>query len=199
MLSPMFAQELKRKLFHGLSLVYLAIYLVAGRAWTLWILGGLFAMVGAIEAVRLRKPEFNALLLRVFGGIHREHEARKPSGILWTLLGCFLTVWLVPHKDVVITALVCLALGDAAASLVGRRWGHLRYGNKSLEGSLACFLTCWAVATLFLHSPFATQEILLVAMLVTVAEAVPLPLNDNIWIPLIPGLTLTFLRAARLQ
>ncbi len=70
----------------------------------------------------------------------------------------------------------------------------MRVGGKSLEGSLACFLACWLAGTLFLAPPFGSREVVVGALVATVAEALPLPVNDNLWLPLLPGLALMFLR-----
>jgi diacylglycerol kinase (CTP) len=187
--------ELKRKAFHALSAGYALVYTLAGRGPTLWTLGVLLAVVAAVEAVRLRSPGVNAALVRLFGGIHREHELHRPSGILWTLTGSFLTVLLIPSPDIALAALWYLAAGDAAAGVVGRNWGRVRIGDKSLEGSLACFLSCWFVGAACLAQPFGSVEVLLGALTATVAEAAPLPLNDNLWLPLLSGLALTALRS----
>lgn len=188
--------ELKRKFFHVFSAFYALLYILAGREASLWTLGAFFCLTGAVEAVRLRNPRVNEKLIALFGGIHREFEEKNPSGILWTLGGSFLTIWLIPHPDVVLAGLWYLALGDGAAAVVGRSWGHIRIGSKSLEGSLACFLACWGAGTLCLAPAFGAQEALLGALAATVVEILPLPLNDNLWMPLLPGLLLTFLRAA---
>jgi dolichol kinase len=189
-----FVLETKRKLFHFLSAAYALLFTFAGRPVSLWVLGLLLALVATLEAARLRVPALNKKLIGYFGGIHREEEVRRPSGILWTLTGCFLTIWLVPHKDIALAALWYLAVGDAAAGLVGRTWGHIRLGRKSLEGSLSCFVTCWFVGAVILHSPFGSLEILFGALVATIVEALPLPLNDNLWIPTVSGLFLTALR-----
>ena len=51
------------------------------------------------------------------------------------------TGWEVPVREVgMVSGVVCVGLGDAAASLVGRRWGHRKWlwgGGKSVEGSAA--------------------------------------------------------------
>jgi dolichol kinase len=186
--------EVKRKAFHSLSALYAVLFTLAGREPTLWTLGSLFVVVGAVEAVRLRQPVFNERLVRLFGGIHRPEEVRRPSGILWTLLGCFLTVLLIPDADIVLASLWYLALGDAVAGLVGRNWGRVRIGSKSLEGSLSCFLACWLVGTLCLTPDFGRVETVLGALAATLFELVPLPLNDNLWIPFLSGLVLTAFR-----
>ncbi|KAL4948889.1 hypothetical protein BDW69DRAFT_188837 [Aspergillus filifer] len=49
--------------------------------------------------------------------------------------------WDVETRDVsMLSGIICVGLGDAAASLVGRRWGRRKWfwgGGKSVEGSLA--------------------------------------------------------------
>ncbi len=194
-MTPDFFLEIKRKFFHSLSLLYALLYWVMGREVSLWALGIAFVLVGILEAVRLRNPAVNETMLRWFHGIHRESEIHKPSGILWTLLGCWLTMFFVPHRDIVVACLLYLAAGDAAASLVGKRWGHLRLGRKSLEGTLACFLACWAVGTIFLTPPFGSKEVVVGALIATAIEFMPIPLNDNLWMPFVPGIVLAYLRA----
>jgi dolichol kinase len=101
----------------------------------------------------------------------------------------------VPHRDIVIASLWFLALGDAAAALVGRSIGHIRIGDKSLEGSAACFLACWAAGMFFLDSPGGKiPEAAVGAFTAALLEALPMPLDDNLWIPTVAGLVLTALR-----
>ena len=56
--------------------------------------------------------------------------------------GCWLG-WDVPVRDLgMVSGVICVGMGDAAASLVGRRFGRRKWpwsGGKSLEGSLAFF------------------------------------------------------------
>ncbi len=187
--------ELKRKAFHVFTLLYAALYVYAGRTKSLWLLGVGFFLVAVGEAVRLRRPALNEKIIRLFQGIHREKETNRPSGILWTLGGAFLTILLVPYPDVVLACLWYLAVGDAAAALVGKKWGRIRIGQKSLEGSAACFLACWLVGMVFLDSTGGrAPEAAVGAFAAALLEALPLPLDDNFWIPTISGLVLTALR-----
>lgn len=187
--------EIKRKVFHMFTLLYAALFVWGGRMLSLQVLGGAFLCVAVMETFRLHHQAFNDKLMSLFGNIHREKEATRPSGILWTLAGAFLTILLVPHPDIVVTCLWFLAVGDAAAALVGKKWGHIRIGGKSLEGSAACFLACWVAGTIFLDPPGGkVPEAAVGAFAAALLEALPLPLDDNIWIPLVSGLVLTFLR-----
>jgi dolichol kinase len=77
---------------------------------------------------------------------------------IFLLIGCAIPLWLslgslprtgyghlqgwgVPTREVgMVSGVVCVGLGDAAASLIGRRYGHRKWlwgGGKSLEGSAA--------------------------------------------------------------
>ncbi|HRY28610.1 MAG TPA: hypothetical protein P5079_01085 [Elusimicrobiota bacterium] len=187
-------QELRRKFFHLFTFLYVLVYAAAGKNVSLWIFGTFLLVAAAGEAVRLRSPAANAALMKLFRGIHRAEEQHRPSGILWTALGVFLVVLFVPYPDVVITALCYLAVGDTAAALVGRTWGHLRIGGKSMEGSLACFLACWLTGSLTLASPFGSVELIVGALVATLAEILPLPLGDNLWVPVLSGAALSLLR-----
>lgn len=193
-LTPTLRQEGLRKLFHSLSAGYAGLYALAGRERTLLVLG-VAVGVGAIgEAVRLRHNSFNQWLISRFGGIHREKEKDRPSGIFWTLLGCFLTALLVPERDIVIAAMLYLTVGDGLAGFVGRTWGRLRIGAKSIEGSMACFLGAWVVGAIILTPPVGRHEILIGAIVATMIEALSPAPDDNLTLPLLSGVALHFIR-----
>ena len=183
------AREIKRKLFHFLSLLYAAGFYFMGREAILKILVSILVIEGSIELVRLCVPRFNAWIMPLFGGIHREEETHKMSGIFWTLLGSVLTIWLFKDPMVVLCAMGYLVFADAAAALVGVPLGRHGFmgGKKSWEGSAACFLASWLVGLAFLNPLWALGA----AVLVTAVELSPLPWNDNFWIPLLSGGFLT--------
>jgi dolichol kinase len=182
--------EIKRKSFHLLILLYILAYWLLPRPVLLWGFGLLILVVIAGELVRLRVPSFNEALLKYLGGIHREEETKALSGLPWTLSGSFLTILLFPDRTVVMVSFFYLAFGDALAALFGRRFGrHRLMGGKSLEGSTACFAVCLLVGLLFMKPPLA----LLGALIATVIELIPWPLNDNFWMPLFSASALTLL------
>lgn len=191
-----FRKELKRKIFHFFSLLYAGLYAVVGRSGSMKILLPLLAVESAIEFGRFLRPDLNAALLRGFGGIHREAEERRVSGIFWTLLGCALTMALFTTRRVVLCALGQLALGDGLAGLVGVGLGRHRIApGKTLEGSLACFAASFAVGSFFFGPAAGAAS----ALFVTIVELLPLPYNDNLWIPVLAGAFLSFISNSGLR
>jgi dolichol kinase len=170
------------------------LYVAAGRGPTLWLLGTAVVLGAGLEAGRLRHAPLNQWLLVRFAGIHREKEVHRPSGIFWTLVGCFLVVLLVPERDIVVAAMLYLAVGDGLAGFVGRTWGRLRIGDKSVEGSLACFLGAWVIGSLVLTPVPGWPEALVGAFLAAVLEFFSPPPDDNMTLPLLSGLALHFFR-----
>ena len=184
--------EIKRKLFHNLVIVYMLAYAFLPRWATLTILGTALVIVGIIEFIRLRRPEVNAWFLSKFSGIHRDSEVMKPSGIFWTLLGSWLTIFVFPERRIVLPALGFMAFGDTAAALGGQKWGKHPWPKnprKTYEGS-ACFAAVSAVwALFFLRWPAAIPGAVAIAWL----ESLPLPYNDNLWLPVVGAFALSVL------
>lgn len=98
--------------------------------------------------------------------------------------------WPLGRPDVVAGGILVLALGDAAAAVIGRRYGrrHYRVGGstRSLEGSLAMaafsVLALWIAVRVF-PSPVGMGALLGVALLATVLEAVSVRGFDNLLVP----------------
>ncbi|MDE2290522.1 MAG: hypothetical protein KGL53_00460 [Elusimicrobia bacterium] len=188
-------RELGRKAFHMLSLVYLGFYLRFGRGRALEALAAWALVVWAVERTRLSRPELNASLLRLFRGIHRPEEAQRISGILWTTLGCWLTIAaLGAGPRYVEAALLMQAFGDATAALAGKAFGRrvfrFRGKTKSLEGTLACLAVCLACAR---GAGFAWGPALAAASAASAVELAAPPPDDNLWLPLTASLVLALL------
>lgn len=102
-----------------------------------------------------------------------------------------LPLWDLPAGRAATAAgILCLAWGDAAAALVGERWGRHRYrvgeGFRSLEGSaamLAGSLAAVALAGLWIGPPYTFAAILAGALLATLLEASGRRGIDNLLVP----------------
>ncbi|MDR2818135.1 MAG: hypothetical protein LBB37_01670 [Endomicrobium sp.] len=174
--------EIKRKSFHLLSLLYVFGYWYLPK--NIVILGFSVAMtiVILLEYIRFKFPKINDFFKNNFKGFYRSEEADKISGVIWTLLGAFIAILLFPNKSMVFASLLYLAFGDAAAALVGRTIGRYKIStSKSLEGSFACFTVCFIIGLFLFNIQFA----LIGAIAATLIEAIPWKLNDNFWIQII--------------
>lgn len=179
-------RELARKAFHLLTLGYLVVYRLYGRALSAALLGLWMAVVFVVENARLRWPPLNVALVRLFGGIIRPAEEARLSGVYYTCLGSWLTIVLFGARPVSVEGgILFLAVGDAAAAVFGRLAGRhlftLGGAEKSWEGTAACFAACLAIAWgLGVGLPRAA----ILAAAGALLELAPLPFNDNLWLPL---------------
>src|SRR5574337_458736 len=156
--------HLGRKLYHMLGgLGLLSLYYLLGRDRALAFYAVLFCVVLAVDITRLKAPGFNRFVYARFGGFIRRNEENKLTGTAPYVLGIGLSFLLFPAA--IATAAVCfLAFGDVAAATIGERYGKTKLADKSLEGTIA-FVVAAAAAGLLL----------------------PLPVNDNLIIPLVSG------------
>jgi len=183
---------MKRKLFHLLALLYPVFYNTLPRSTVLIIAGALVILDIIVESMRFVFPVMNHTILKPFSGIYRDSEMNSISTLLWTFTGAFLTMFIFTDTKVVTVALLYMVFGDSLAGLVGVWIGRTKLGRskKSLEGSFSCFVVCLLVGLFFLDWRVAV----LGALIATIVELMPLPLNDNFWLPLISGFSLTFLK-----
>jgi len=186
--------ELKRKAFHQLTLIYVFGYLWLPVSTVLWGLGIAAFIITVFETVRLTVPKVNELFTERFHGFYRSDEINKPSGLFGTVTGAFLTILIFDlifqEKAMVFASFLYLAFGDAAAALVGRTVGeHKMFSGKSWEGSAACFIVCLICGLFIFDWKFAVAG----ALIATAVEAVPWKINDNFWMQIINAGLLCFL------
>jgi len=181
--------ELKRKAFHLLSLIYVFGYWYLDKTIVIWGLAAAIAVVGLLELLRFNVPKFNDFFCNNFKGFYRPDEAKKVSGLLGTLSGALIAILLFSNKYMVFASFLYLSFGDSSAALVGKTIGkHKTFFGKSLEGSLACFIACLICGLFIFNWKFA----LLGAVIATAVEALPWKINDNFWMQIINAAVLTF-------
>ncbi|MEW6042155.1 MAG: hypothetical protein AB1633_11605, partial [Elusimicrobiota bacterium] len=67
------------------------------------------------------------------------------TGSTALLLSSMVILFLFESKEIGFLCLCSIILGDASAALIGKNFGRIKIGRKSLEGSLACFLMCLTI------------------------------------------------------
>ncbi len=185
-------QEFIRKSTHLGALVIPGGYYFVGleQMTASWILSSITLLMLVIDVSRLRNWWFwRVLASPVFSSMIRKHEQDGDlTGASYILLTASATVALF-SKPVAIAAISFIIVGDAAAALIGRRFGRTKIGNKTLEGSLGC-LAATALVAIFTPG-ISLQVALLGALVATVVEAWPMGVDDNVSVPLLSGLAMT--------
>ncbi|KAK3499300.1 uncharacterized protein B0T23DRAFT_14221 [Neurospora hispaniola] len=160
-LSPFYEVDTRRKVFHFMMVaMFLPTIFIDPTyiALALSIVLAIFLLVDLLRASQL--PPLSTPIAQFLTPYVDGRDLRGPVVIshIFLLIGCAIPLWLslaalprigegplagweVPLRDIsMVAGVVCVGLGDAAASLIGRRWGHRKWlwgGGKSIEGSIA--------------------------------------------------------------
>lgn len=160
-LSAIAEVDTRRKVFHGMMVVMFLPTVFVDPTFCALALGlvlSVFLLLDLFRASQLppiSRPLTYFLAPYVDG---RDHRGPVIISHIFLLIGCSIPLWLslsdlprdstgpwsgwdVPTRDVsMVSGVICVGMGDAAASLIGRRYGRLKWfwgGGKSLEGSVA--------------------------------------------------------------
>lgn len=173
-LSPFYEVDTRRKVFHFMMVAMFAPSIFIDPAFialSLSIILSAFLLLDLLRASQL--PPLSKPIAFFLAPYVDGRDLRGPVVIshIFLLIGCAIPLWLslgalprtgsgylagweVPTRDVsMVAGVICVGLGDAAASLIGRRWGHRKWlwgGGKSLEGSVA-FATAVFVGLMAAH------------------------------------------------
>ncbi|MFH1690902.1 MAG: haloacid dehalogenase-like hydrolase [Candidatus Eisenbacteria bacterium] len=173
--------EAFRKAIHSCSIA-VPILATWWKTPTLWLVGLVTIMYLVSEVMRLlgvAVPVFSAITWRAM----RPTEPRTVVvGPFLFGVGIFSVVAFFEPAAATVGVLV-LAIGDSAASLVGRAFGNttLPYNpGKTVLGSLSLFAVGVLVAIFFVSVPWA----ILVGAVASLVESLPLGPSDNLLLPL---------------
>lgn len=164
-----------------------------GMPLALYLLAPAALLAVSADLLRAYSGPFNTLIRRIFGPLMRPQELPeagteiKFNGATCVLVGAVLMVVLFPLR-VAVPILAMAMLADAAAALVGRRIGRHHWGSLSatIEGTAAFIGTGLTIMAFFPAVAFGPAAAgVLVGALV---EALPVPVNDNIRVPVMAAL-----------
>lgn len=137
----------------------------------------------AVDLLRLRVPAVQRRFHTALGHMLRPGELHTLTGATTLAVGAALAALLFPGRIAAIGILYA-ALGDAAAALVGRRFGRRYYRpGRSIEGTIAFFAATLAIGWAAPDAGFLAAAA--AAAAVTLVEAAPLRVDDNLLIPVV--------------
>lgn len=180
--------ELKRKLFHEIGLLIPISYFFYDKKDAIFGMSILVLVFVFVEFLRLRYNFGNDIIPKVVGKTVRDYEKIDLSAATYFIISSFFTVLLF-EKYVAIAAISYNSIGDLFSAIIGKNYGKTKYmgGKKSIEGSLACFVSCLLVGLLILNPFMAISG----ALAATFAEGYLIKVNDNLSIPIVSGIILT--------
>ena len=137
----------------------------------------------------------NLVLSRIFSNwfefMMRDKEKKgELTGATWVFVGALFTILLVPDPFNIIS-LLFLSFGDTFAAIIGTRFPYIKLGRKTLTGSIAGFSACLTIG-LAINVPIAYEIIFIGAFMAMFVEILPLPVNDNVSIPIFSGLSMYY-------
>lgn len=201
---PVLTLNGRRKFFHALAVVMFVPGIASDPAFCHLAFSAAFALFIFVEYVRYFALYPFSAQVHVF---MNEFIDDKDSGTailshFYLLTGCAGPIWLEgPSKLLEYTGVLILGIGDAMASIVGKRWGRHQWTSnspKTVEGSLAFTVSvvvgAWALRIFGLVQPFSTLRYTLTVALCSVLEALSLQ-NDNLTLPFYMWALLILLKA----
>ena len=191
--------EAHRKAIHlacivlPLGLLYEWLPWPRGKAEWRWFLIALTLTAIAIDVIRIHDHRVRRFFTRFFGELIREHERFNLLGSTYLLIAALLAVEMFPQR-VAAAALGFTILGDGMAALVGKGWGRRRFFNKSLEGAAGGLVACLGWAAFLAGTGLLPWSVAVAAAIVaSLVELLPIPLDDNLGITLFAGYAMKLL------
>ena len=181
-------REISRKAIHIFNIIipFIHIYIFKNKIDMIIFLSAMVIFCFFIEIFRNQNSFISKFFEKHLFFMMRSFEKQGSlTGSTWVFAGALITIILVPQPFSLL-ALFFLAFGDTLAALVGMRFPFIKIGNKTLSGSLACFIMCLSVG-LILDFEISSEIILIGAFTATIAELISIKINDNISIPVLSG------------
>ena len=184
-----------RKLYRLTGLTFPLLYYFTNKKLTLSVLTMVTILIGTSEILRFCFPTFNQRIFRYFGLILKEQEKKRISGTTYFLIASLLTVFLF-EKAIAITSITFAVFGDAIAAISGAWFGRIKIKDKSLEGSLACFILCFSIGMILvsINLGISIKLVFFGALAATVMEMLPIGIDDNLTMPIFAGLVMQLIR-----
>jgi dolichol kinase len=155
------------------------------------LLGCLSLIAILLEISRKKWDIVESLFEKHFNFMLRQSEFDEDlTGATWLLFGSTITLFLFPIQ-IAVPALLFLTVGDAFAAIIGKVIPVGKIGDKYLSGTIAGIVTSCDIA-LWINQILPSEIIILSSVASMLVEVAPIPMNDNLTIPLTGGLVMSY-------
>ncbi len=182
---------------HLIALLIPGLYYFLPKTYSILILAIFTLCYIGVDYIRLRFKAANRSFLLLFGQMLRRREHHSFTGGSYLLLASLVAMFIFPNPGVFIAAMLYLVIGDTVAALIGLRFGRQRFFRKSIEGTLACLLSCIIIAYIVSILPQKALPFsvgIIGAVVATMVEALPIEVNDNVVIPILSGAVMQIIK-----
>jgi dolichol kinase len=188
-----YTAEVWRKALHFLALVVPLWMALVGKPASLYGLVPSALLGVAADVGRAHSPALNRVIKAIFGPLMRDDELPEVgSGVTFNGATCVLVgaalLTIVFPVSIAVPVFTMTMIADAAAALVGRRFGRHRWVASrphTIEGSAAFVATGLLVMAFFPALPFGVAAMGVAAAALLEAAPLPVAVNDNIRVPLV--------------
>ena len=181
--------KIHRRVFHVVTTAAVALMALGlEREVMIAITGTLTGIAIALELSRRRFPRLNDWFISNTAVLLKESESSRVLGSTYMAVASLL-VFLFFDKELAILALMYIAVGDPLAGVVGKRYGRVKIGSKSVEGTVAFAVGAGGVGCALiaggLDVPYWVA--LAGAGVGALVELLPIPVDDNLTVPAVSG------------
>ena len=187
------SNEITRKILHLFaSIIPLGyVWFIPDKEIMIFIIGGLSLFAVFLESSRKKWDVVETLFEKHFNFMLRQSEFDGGlTGATWLLFGSTITLFLFPIQ-IAVPALLFLTVGDTFAAIVGKGFPIGKIRDKTLSGTFAGIVTS-SGAALWINQLLPADIIILGAVAAMLVEIAPIPMNDNLTIPLTGGLVMSY-------
>ncbi len=150
---------------------------------------GALALVSLIlDLARFRLAGLNRLFLTGLAPLLKQYEVRRITGATYLLVAGF-AAFLVFDQAIAVVAMLFLCLGDPVAAVVGSRTPGPRLLGKSPGGTVALVAVGWLMVLVLVQTGVVQYHwgLPAAALIAGLVELTPIPVDDNLTIPLVRG------------
>jgi diacylglycerol kinase (CTP) len=191
-----------RKIWHiTIGSLVLWLFLTSDRPQMFWatVVLGIAAAGFLLDITRRKNAALNSIFLKSMGPLMRRSEREGFTGLPFYALGCSLSLYFY-QRDIAILSIMFLIYSDPISSFFGVLYGKDKIlPNKSLQGAVAGFFTCYLISLFYLINTSTIGTHLLTFSIISgvIGAASELisafNIDDNLTIPVVSGLGMTLL------